>query len=151
MGNWSFREYTDPQQLYDKIEAYFLHCQDETAKNFEAGVKMIKAPSIAGMSIYLQISRQTFYKYMRLPQYENLKDVLHLACQKLEDFYISMGFSGSKFSEFMLRNTFSEHYQEKQTVEHQGQSMPQVEVSLEQGEQAKAITFDCGDEVKNAE
>jgi len=113
MGNWSFREYTDPQHLYEKIEAYFVYCQDETAKNFEAGVKMIKAPSVAGLSLYLQISKQTFYKYLRLPQYENLKDVLQVARQKLEDYYVSMGFSGSKFSEFMLRNTFSEHYTEK--------------------------------------
>jgi len=150
MGNWCFREYTDPQELYRKIEAYFIHCQDETAKNFASGVKMIKAPSIAGLSLYLQISKQTFYKYLRLPQYENLKDVLQVARQKLEDFYVSMGFSGSKFSEFMLRNSFSEDYQDRQVVEHQGQSMPQVEVSLEQGEQAKAITFDCGDEVQNA-
>jgi len=151
MSNWILREYTNPKELYKKIEDYFNHCKEETANNFANGVKMIKAPSISGMCIFLNISRQTFYNYLKKPEYANIQGVIQNAILQLEDFYVSMGFSGSKFAEFMLRNTFSEHYQEKQVVEHKDtQSMPSVEVSIDSDE-PKALEFDCGDEVKNAE
>jgi hypothetical protein len=78
---------------------------------------------------------------LKQPEYSNLQDVLQQALTKLEAFYINMGFSGSKFAEFMLRNTFSEHYQEKQ-VEDQKDYVPlsiQVDKPIIRQEQAKSI------------
>lgn len=144
---WYTRTYTQPSDIADKVSAYFEHCKEETTNNFANGVKFIKAPSKAGLARFLGIHRYTLDSYLKDKSYKDIQDILISALDEMEDWAISMGFSGSKFSEFYLKSTFSDRYTDKQIVEHQGSTMPQVSVQIDKDE-SKALAFDVGESIE---
>lgn len=59
--------FTDPEALSKKIDAYFKHCE-ESKKIYELKSGDIKVrqeyPSMAGLSLWLDVDRNTLYSYM---------------------------------------------------------------------------------------
>lgn len=59
--------FTDPVELQERINAYFKHCE-ESKKIYELKNGDIKIrqefPSMAGLSLWLDVDRNTLYSYM---------------------------------------------------------------------------------------
>ena len=142
----SMREYTNPDELLEKIHNYFDYCKQETLNNVENGIKMVKAPTLSGLALYLGISRMTLYKYTTQSEYSNLHEVIQIAKDMIEDWCVGMGFSGSKFAEFYLRTQYKSSYQDKQYIEHATSEMPKVTRQIE--EETEELTFDVGEDIE---
>jgi len=59
--------FNDPKELQEKIDAYFKHCEESKAiyelKNGDIKVRQ-EYPSMAGLSLWLDVDRKTLYNYM---------------------------------------------------------------------------------------
>ena len=145
-SKWSMRIYTQPEQLADKIDEYFVLCEKQTKENIDSGYKRVVAPNLAGMAQHLGICKKTFHKYKTQPEYKNLHDVIHMAYDYLENWYVNAGVNGCSFSQFYLGKVFSADYGDKQEVNYISKTMmPTVKLG------DKSLTFDCGEEIQGAE
>lgn len=59
--------FNDPDELQREIDAYFKHCEDSRKeydlKNGDIKVRQ-EYPSMAGLSLWLDVDRKTLYNYM---------------------------------------------------------------------------------------
>ena len=59
--------FADPEELKKKIAAYFKHCDDsKTVYDLKSGDIKVRQeyPSMAGLSLWLDVDRNTLYSYM---------------------------------------------------------------------------------------
>ena len=65
--------FKDPDELQKKVDAYFKHCEDSrTVYELKSGDIKVRQeyPSMAGLSLWLDVDRKTLYNYME-EDYQN--------------------------------------------------------------------------------
>lgn len=76
-------KFTDPVELQEKINAYFKHCEESKKvydlKNGDIKVRQ-EYPSMAGLSLWLDVDRSTLYNYMN--EEYNANDGIGEECNK---------------------------------------------------------------------
>jgi hypothetical protein len=82
------KKYT-PTKVRNKINDYFCHCE-----------KTDKIPSLKGMVLYLKMTQNTCYKYMRYPEFEGIFDQARLIIAEWveNDVYTSKGQTAGKLA-----------------------------------------------------
>jgi hypothetical protein len=69
--------FTDPKEPQEKIDAYFKHCEESKAiyelKNGDIKVRQ-EYPSMAGLSLWLDVDRKTLYNYMEEEHTPGMED-----------------------------------------------------------------------------
>lgn len=69
--------FNDPDELQEKVDAYFKHCEESKKvydlKNGDIKVRQ-EYPSMAGLSLWLDVDRKTLYNFMDEDHLPNMSD-----------------------------------------------------------------------------
>ena len=97
--------FSDPQELKEKIDAYFKHCEDSKKvyelKNGDIKIRQ-EFPSMAGLTVWLGCTRETIYSYIERDEKVSLdenvakeiSDTLIYAREKIKRSLIQSSMSG---------------------------------------------------------
>ena len=129
MSKYHDSVFQDPEELQEKVDQYFIHCE-ESRRIYELKNGDIKVrqcfPTMTGLAVWLNVSRDTLYSYINQEQKEDndavvtkrLSDTLSHARNRIADELLQASMAGDADSRIagMLLTAMGETTPENSTT-----------------------------------
>lgn len=116
------KKYT-PTRIKNEINKYFKFCEDKD-----------EVPSIKGMMIHLKMYYETFYTYLRYPEFKDIMEHARMIISNWaeNDVYQTRGMAAGKIAYMKNIHGWSEKLESNNITEHRVVSVEEAKMKLEQ-------------------
>jgi hypothetical protein len=129
------RKYNESELFSQKVDEYFIHCDNELKKDNEGKTYYFKPYTITGLCVYLNICRDTLSEYAKD---ERFSDTIKKAKDKVENYIEENSLIGKlnpTVSIFNLKNNFG--WKDSQEIKHSG--LKPLEITVDSEDKKKKI------------